>query len=57
MEKKFTFPETEKFLTINHLKTFCREIYGIKDGEHIEICKYIPWEFEWRHIDPNAQVT
>jgi hypothetical protein len=57
MEKKFTFPETEKFPTINHLKTFCREIYGIKDGEHIEICKYIPWDFEWRHIDPNAQVT
>lgn len=43
----------DKFPTISNLKNCVREAFEIKDGEHIEICKYIPHEFEWRHIDPN----
>ena len=56
IEAKFVWTKEDKFPTIQQLKNCISESYGIKNGEHIEICKYIPHEFEWRHIDPNQQI-
>ena len=53
IEKRFSWGKDAKFPTINILKSQCREVFGINEGEHIEICKYVPWEFEWKHMDPN----
>lgn len=55
-EHCFTFPAEAKFPTVQTLKTFIRGLYNIPDGEHIDLCKFVPWEFEWRHVDPNQMV-
>ena len=55
-EYTFTLPADLKYPTIQSLKTFIRESYEISEGEHIDLCKFIPWEFEWRHMDPNQMV-
>lgn len=31
-------------------------MYGLSEGEHIDLCKFITFEFEWRLIDPNQMV-
>ena len=33
------------------LKSKAREAFDIKDGQHIEVAKFIPHEFNWRHLD------
>lgn len=49
-------PKDEKILNLQILKQNCRKAFGLKENEHIELCKYIPHEFEWKHIDPNINV-
>ena len=58
-EHKFTFgsqDQANKVPTIQSLKQFVRGVHGLADGEHIDLCKYIPWQFEWNHLDPNQMV-
>ena len=53
VEHKFTWQKGDGNPTIQTLKTAARCVFGIKEGEHIEICKRIAHEFHWRHMDPN----
>jgi len=56
MEKKFTIPKEDKFPTIAHLKACCRELYGFGENQPVEIAKFIPHAFEWRHMDPEEMI-
>mmetsp|Transcript_2324 Transcript_2324/g.3971 ORF Transcript_2324/g.3971 Transcript_2324/m.3971 type:complete len:136 (+) Transcript_2324:222-629(+) len=55
-ECRFTFDKATKFPCLNDLKAEARATFDIKNGEHIEVCKFIPHEFEWRHLDANQLV-
>lgn len=50
---KFTYKKEDRHPTIQNLKASCRELFQLDQGEHIDICKFIPWQFEWRFLDPN----
>jgi hypothetical protein len=53
---KYTYSSADKHPTIQSLKASCREFFNLASGEHIDLCKFIPWEFEWRFLDPNQMV-
>lgn len=53
---KYTYSSADKYPTIQSLKASCREFFNLDSGEHIDLCKFIPWEFEWRFLDPNQMV-
>lgn len=40
--------EESKHPELEHLKKKCREIYGLHEGEHIELVKYVPHEFSYK---------
>lgn len=46
--------EESKHPELEHLKKSCREIMGLPVSEHIELVKYIPHEFQYKHIDGRA---
>jgi hypothetical protein len=50
---KYTFNKNDKHPTINSLKASCREFFNLESNVEIDICKFIPWEFEWRFLNPN----
>lgn len=56
-EEKFTWAADVKFgPQLSHLKAFCRGVYGYKDEEHIEIAKFVPYNFEWKFMDGNDSI-
>ena len=52
IEMKFNWGvEEAKHPDLGALKKQCREIYGLDESEHIEMVKYVPHEFHYKHID------
>lgn len=43
--------EEAKHPDLETLKKQCREIFGLQASEHIELTKYVPHEFQYKHID------
>lgn len=43
--------EEQKHPDLETLKKQCRETFGLPMSEHIELTKYIPHEFQYKHID------
>ena len=55
---KYTFhgDDKNKYPTIKTLKQSCSKFLNLDANVDIDICKFIPWEFEWKFLDPDQMV-